>query len=180
MQLGIAGQGARRSYSSRAPPQRQYSASRVVVLTHQAHSVLAILALSFYSLVLAQQMALRVGARMGAALAIVYVLSGMAGVVWGPRSLPQSADDDGEATRRDVKWLPWVMGLHGSLVNLGVFLGIWATQGSGSWAYYLVGGLGALAALITVTLGFVSLYRLTVLASHPIPDEAFSASGLRP
>lgn len=142
--------------------------------------MLAVLALSFYSLVLAHQMSLRIGVRIGGLLAIAYGVSGIAGVAWGPRSFSQSAGDDLIATKREVKWLPWVMALQGSLVSLGVFLGVWAAQGRASWTYYLSGGLGALAALLLVTLGFTSLYRFTVLASNPIPDEAFVASATRP
>jgi hypothetical protein len=72
------------------------------------------------------------------------------------------------------------MAVQGGIVSLGVFLGVWATQGTEAWVYFLVAGLGALAALITVTLGIISLYRFVVLASHPIPAEAISASGIRP
>jgi hypothetical protein len=127
--------------------------------------MLAILTLSFYSLVLAEQMLLKAGMRIGPALVIIYALSGIAGAVWAPQSLPRSADDDANAARREGKWLPWVVAVQGGLVSLGVFLGVWAAQGSEAWAYFLVAGLGALTALIMVTLGFVSLYRFVILAS---------------
>lgn len=176
--LGLAASLSCKRWKSRGPSARP--TTRGVVLTHQVYFVLAVLAISFYSLVIAHQMSLRIGVRIGGLLAIAYGLSGIAGVVWGPRSLSRSAGDDLIAAKREVKWLPWVMALQGGLVSLGVFLGVWAAQGRTSWTYYLSGGLGALAALLLVTLGFISLYRLVVLASNPIPDEAYAASGTRP
>lgn len=105
---------------------------------------------------------------------------GIAGALWAPQSLPRSADADVNAVRREGKWLPWVVAVQGGLVSLGVFLGVWAAQGSEAWTYFLVAGFGALTALIMVTLGFVSLYRFVILASHTIPAEAITTSGVRP
>ncbi len=153
--------------------------SRTLISVHQAYYSCMILLLSAYCLVLALQVALRLtGPFYGGAL-VLYVLSAIAGAFWAPRSLPSGPQDIASAGSREVRWLPWVIAVQGSLTSLGVFLGVWISRGSGTWAYFLVMGLSALLALITVTLGLSMFYRFLVFVINPLPLEALKDAGVK-
>jgi len=153
--------------------------TRVVISTHQAYYSLMILILSFYCLVFALQIAHRVEGFFYDGILLIYVLSAVAGALWAPRSLPKTPEDDALAARREVRWLPWVMGAQGALISLGVFLGVWLSRDGAAWTYFLGMGLAALSATLMVTLGLITIYRFAILALRPIPSDALkdSASG---
>ena len=150
--------------------------TRVVISTQQAYYSLMILFLSFYCLVFALQIALRVESAFYISILLIYVLSAVAGALWAPRSLPKAPEDDALAARREVRWLPWVLGAQGALISLGVFLGVWLSRDGGTWTYFLGMGLAALSAMLMVTLGIVMVYRFAILALRPIPSEALKDS----
>lgn len=154
--------------------------SRTVVSVHQAYYSCMILLLSFYCLVLAVQVALRVMTPFGSGAVVLYVLSAVAGVLWAPRSVPSKAQDAALAVRRETRWLPWVIAVQSALTSLGVFLGVWISRGSGTWAHFLVLGLSSLLALILVTLAFSMFYRLVIFLRNPPPPEALKEAGVRP
>jgi len=146
-----------------------WPSSRTVVSVHQAYYSCMILLLSAYSMILAVQVARRVGWPFHNIAVVLYALSAIAGVLWAPRSLPSKPQDVALAASRGVRWLPWVIAIQAGLTSLGVLLGVWASRGDGSWAYFLVLGLGTLLALITVTLGFSAFYRFLVFVTNPPP-----------
>jgi len=150
--------------------------TRVVISTHQAYYSLMILFLSFYCLVFALQIALRVEIFFYNSILLIYVLSAVAGALWAPRSLPKAPEDDALAARREVRWLPWVFGAQGALVSLGVFLGVWLSRDGAAWMYFLGMGLAALSATLMVTLGLITIYRFAILALRPIPSDALKDS----
>lgn len=176
--LGVASAWLQVRWKSRGTSAKP--SSRTVASVHQAYYSCAILLLSFYCLILALQAALRVKGPFYVSVIVLYVLSAGAGMWWAPRSMPRKPQDETLAARREIRWLPWVIGLQGGLTSLGVFLGVWAARGSGAWAYFLVLGLGTLLSLMTVTLGLAIAYRFAVLLFSPIPVEALRDAGVRP
>ena len=153
--------------------------SRTVVPVHQAYYSCMVLLLSFYCLVLALQVALRVIGPFFSGAVVLYGLSALTGILWAPRSMPSKPQDIPLAASREVRWLPWVIAVQSGLTSLGVFLGVWISRGSGTWAYFLVMGLSALFALITVTLGLSMFYRFLVFVFNPPPNEALKDAGVR-
>jgi len=85
-----------------------------------------------------------IGAIPGLILAL-YVLSAMAAVLWSPRSLPISKADDEMALSRSATWLPWLVGMQGFLVGLGVLLGTFASHDQGGWGALALSGLATSA-----------------------------------
>jgi hypothetical protein len=100
----------------------------------------------------------------------LYALSTVAGLLWAPHSLPKKPEDVALAASRDIRWLPWVIAVQGGLASLGVFLGVWISRGTGTWAYFLVMGLSALFAMIMVTLGLSMFYRFVAFLFNPPPQ----------
>jgi hypothetical protein len=139
-----------------------------------------ILLLSLYCLVLALQIALRVAGPFYIGSVVLYALSTCAGLLWAPHSLPKKPEDVALAASRDIRWLPWVIAVQSGVTSLGVFLGVWISRGTGTWAYFLVMGLSALFAMIMVTLGLSMFYRFIVFLSNPPPAEALKDAAVRP
>jgi hypothetical protein len=109
----------------------------------------------------------------------LYVLSAIAAIVWSPRSLPRSKSDDDMAIARSARWLPWLIGMQGSLVGIGVFLGVFAARSRAAWGPLALSGLGALGATLCVTFSILMFYRFAFLALHPVPIEVQEEFGLR-
>jgi len=109
----------------------------------------------------------------------LYLFSAIAAALWSPQSLPRSKADDGVAFARDAKWLPWLLGMQGALVGLGVLLGTFAARFQDVWSALALGGLAALGASLCVTFGILMLYRFVFLALHSIPPEVQEEFGLK-
>ena len=115
----------------------------------------------------------------GPALLAFYAFTALATTAWSPFSLPRSPVDDAIAAQRAVKWLPWVMGLQGSLIGLGVFLGAWLMHDEVSWEGLLLLGLASLCALLLLAVTILGVYRFFILAFNPIPPELQEEFGLK-
>lgn len=179
--LAVASSVAQRSRSGGR--RSDLALTRLNVLVNTMNAGLLMLTLSAYSLQIGLSFAspdlpLRLAAS-GFAVGL-YLLSAISGVLWCPRSIPSSKADEDQAAVRDVKWLPWIMGAQGSLVGIGVFLGVWMTHNPSAWDDLLMIGLSSLLSMLTVFFGILFLYRTGFLALNPIPPEVQEEFGLRP
>jgi len=154
--------------------------TRLVVTLHQFYYALMILGLSYYLLILALQASIRLEGPWFQAILIIYALSAVAGLLWAPRSIPRETEDEAAVIARDVGWLPWVLGVQGAIVSIGVFLGVWISHGQGVWTHFLIMGMGTLASLFMITMGFSIIYRSMLFAAGPIPGPALIATGVKP
>lgn len=155
--------------------------AQISALLNLLYVVLFLLTLSVYMLMGALEVSKSSGrlpdSYPGLILAL-YVLSALAAALWSPRSLPISKADDEMAFGRSARWLPWLVGMQGALVGLGVFLGTFAARYEDAWSALAMGGLAALGASLCVTFGVLMLYRFVFLALHPIPEKVKQEFGL--
>lgn len=173
--LGVGSSLLQLRWKSRRKTSRP--SGRVVISVQQAYYSGAILLMSFYCMVLALQIALRVAGPFYVASVVLFALSTIAGLLWAPHSLPKKPEDLALAASRDIRWLPRVIAVQSGLTSLGVFLGVWISRGTGTWAYFLVMGLSALLAMIMMTLGLSMFYRFLVFLFNPPPAEAPKDAG---
>ena len=168
---------------SRSGPKRHRLAlARINALVGMMYPVLFLLTLSGYFLIIALGIANTsrgIPSTYPTLTVALYVLSAIAAIVWSPRSLPRSKSDDEMAFARSAKWLPWLIGMQGTLVGIGVFLGVFAARSQSSWGMLALGGLGTLGALLCVTFSILLLYRFVFLALQPVPLELQEEFGLR-
>lgn len=146
----------------------------MVALAHRAYFGVMLLSLSAYLLRVATDFATQLTELppwIVSSLLALYGLSAAAAVAWAPSSLPRSAEDDAQAAQRGMRWLPWVIGLQGALIGLGVFLGAWFMHNEISLGGLFFVGLSSLAAFLMVMFGILGLHRFVVLALNPIPPE---------
>lgn len=168
---------------SRSGRKRRYLAvARVGVLVNMMYVVLFLLTISGYFLLGALGMATNYEGLPGAYVTFIvasYFLSAVAAIVWSPRSLPRSEADDKMAFARSAKWLPWLIGMQGSLVGIGVLLGVFAARSRNNWGIIALVGIATLGALLGVTFSILLFYRFVFLALQPIPLEVQEEFGLK-
>ena len=172
---GLLGSARRRKY-------RHIGRQRVVGLVHSIHYGVMLLSLATYSLRVAIDYAAgytQLPFWIQPGLLALDGFSALAAAAWAPSSLPRSAEDDTLAARRGVRWFPWVMGLQGSLIGLGVFLGAWFMHNEVSWGGLFLVGLLSLGAMLFLAVSILGLYRFFVLALNPISPELQEKFGLR-
>ena len=160
---------------------RHLALARFNVLVNMMYIVLFLLALSGYFLMGALGVATTGGGlpeTYATFIAALYALSAIAAIIWSPRSLPRSQSDDEKAFARSAKWLPWLIGMQGSLVGIGVFLGVLAAQSPNSWSLIALAGLATLGAVLCVTFSILLFYRFAFLALKPVPQEVQKEFGL--
>lgn len=168
---------------SRSGPKRhQLALARINALVSMMYPVLFLLTISGYFLIIALGTVNTSGGLPGAyptLIVALYVLSAIAAILWSPRSLPRSKADDQRAFARGARWLPWLIGMQGSLVGIGVFLGVFAAQSRNNWGIVALGGIATLGALLGVTFSILLFYRFVFLALQPIPLEVQEEFGLK-
>jgi hypothetical protein len=168
---------------SRSGSKRRHLAlARFNVLVNMMYIVLFLLTLSGYFFMGALGTATTSGGLPEAYvnfIAALYVLSAIAAILWSPRSLPRSESDDEKAFARSAKWLPWLIGMQGSLVGIGVFLGVFAAQSRNNWSIIALAGLATLGAVLCVTFSILLFYRFVFLALQPVPPEVQEEFGLK-
>ena len=168
---------------SRSGPKRhQLALARISALVSMMYPVLFLLTLSGYCLIIALGIANTnrgIPSAYPTLTVALYVLSAIAAILWSPRSLPRSKADDEMAFARGARWLPWLVGMQGTLVGIGVFLGVFATRSQSNWAMLALGGLATLGALLCVTFSILLLYRFVFLATQPVPLEVQAEFGLK-
>lgn len=153
---------------------REASLSRTTILAHTAFSAMSLVTLSAYFMRFALetlQHSARLPAVLPAGLLGVYAGSFLSSVLWAPRSLPRSPQDDALAARREVRWLPLALGCQGFLIALGVFLGAWFLHDDLAWEDLFVAGVTALGSTLLLFFGIQIVYRFAVLALHSIPPD---------
>ena len=168
---------------SRSGPMRhQLALAKINALVSMMYPVLFLLTISGYFLIIALGTTNTSGGLPGAyprVIVALYVLSAIAAILWSPRSLPRSKADDEMAFARSAKWLPWLIGMQGTLVGIGVFLGVFVARSQSNWGVLALGGLATLGALLCVTFSILLLYRFVFLALQPVPLEVQEEFGLK-
>ena len=155
---------------------------RITALIHGIYYGVALISLSAYFLRIAietGQRYLNLPFQVYPGLLALYLLSGLAAAAWSPSSIPRTQADDDLAFRRGIRWLPWAMGIQGSLIGFGVFLSAWLMHNEVAWEGLLVVGVASLCATVLLMVTVLGFYRFLVLALYPIPKEIQEEFGLR-
>ena len=178
--LGILSAGILRS--SRGRRIKDVRAARLTALIHGLYYGVWLVSLSAYFLRIAietGQRYLKLPFLIYPGLLALYFLSGLAAAAWAPSSIPRTQADDDQATRRGIRWLPWAMGVQGSLISLGVFTSAWLMHNEVAWEGLLVVGMALLCASVVLMVTVLGFYRFFVLALYPIPKEIQEEFGLK-
>lgn len=157
------------------------AAYRRVALLLRVYYVTILLEMSVYLLIMGIYFTAGLPSRtkwVAPALLVMFLSSILAAIVWAPSSLPRTAEDDAIADRRAARWLPWVMGLQGALIGIGVFFGAWIMHDDTPWGGLLAAGLSSLLALLLVLIGVLGIHRFVVMVMNPIPAEVQKEFGL--
>jgi len=155
---------------------------RITALIHGIYYGVALISLSAYFLRIAietGQRYLKLPFLVYPGLLALYLLSGLAAAAWSPYSIPRTRADDDLAAKRGIRWLPWAMGVQGSLIGLGVFLSAWLMHNEVAWEGLLVVGLASLCATVLLMVTILGFYRFFILALYPIPKEIQEEFGLK-
>jgi hypothetical protein len=153
---------------------RRVAPARVTVLVYMSFHVLFILVLSGYLLRIALSFTWLFGGLprlLPIGLLGVYALSAVSAVMWAPRSLPRSPEDDALAARREARWLPLALGCQGCLISAGVFLSAWLLHTEAPWENLLIVGVTGLGSTLLLFFGILGVYRYALLVLCPMPAE---------